>query len=180
MNEVRDASAEPTPPEPPPAEHTALLAQLPANVLYAAEQDMWVRPEADGTVTVGATHLVAAHGQFMLFTPRPLGTEVERDRSLGVMETAKTAVAIHAPVSGRIVATNDAVVQDVSLVERDPYGSGWLFRIQPAALDAERASLLELQAYAGWLAPRLAAKQAARPIDDEFGEDLSVDPHRGY
>lgn len=180
MSEESTVPVAPAPPEQPSAEDQALLAQLPAGLLYAAEQDMWVRPEADGTVTVGATHLVAAHGQFMLFTPRPPGTEVERDRSLGVMETAKTAVAIHAPVSGRIVAANDAVLQDVSLVERDPYGSGWLFRMQPAALDAERSSLLDLPAYAGWLAPRLAAKQAARPIADEFGEDLSVDPNRGY
>lgn len=178
-------SLEPAVPDPAPAAEGQVaedqgLARLAPGLLYAAEQDMWVRPEADGTVTVGATHLVAAHGQFMLFTPRPPGTEVQRDRSLGVMETAKTAVAIHAPLSGRIVAANEAVVQDVSLVERDPYGEGWLFRLQPSALDAERASLLDVSGYASWLLPRLAAKQAAKPIDDEFGEDLSIDPNRGY
>lgn len=81
----------------------ALLQQFPADRLYAAEQDMWVRIEPDGTAVIGATHLVVAHGQFMLFTPRPVGTEVARDRSLGVMETAKTAIAVHAPVSGRII-----------------------------------------------------------------------------
>jgi len=140
---------------------------------------MWVRPEADGTLCVGATHLVAAHGQFMLFTPRPVGTEVVRDHSLGVMETAKTAVAIHAPVSGRLIESNLAVVEDVSLVERDPYGEGWLFRVQPTALADERAGLQDLQAYATWLLPRLAQK-LVKPIADEFGEDLTVDPHRGY
>jgi glycine cleavage system H protein len=157
------------------------LALLSQSVLYAPEMDMWVREEADGHVTVGATHLVAAHGQFMLFTPRPHGTVVARDRSLGVMETAKTAVAMHAPLSGRIVEANPAVVDDVSLVERDPYGAGWLFRLAPTALDAERATLQDPAAYAAWLEPRLAEKQQARPIDnDEFGDDLIVDPHRGY
>jgi glycine cleavage system H protein len=161
----------------PPPE---LLAQLADDVLYAAEQDMWVRLDDDGLVTVGATHVVAAHGQFMLFTPRPLGTLVARDASLGVMETAKTAMAIHAPLSGRIVTANVAVVDDVTLVERAPYGEGWLFRMAPSALDAERAQLSEPHAYAGWLAPRLAQKLAVKPIDDEFSEDLIVDPNRGY
>lgn len=156
------------------------LTLLSAAVLYAPEQDMWVREEADGLVTVGATHLVAAHGQFMLFTPRPVGTEVGRDRSLGVMETAKTAVAIHAPLSGTIIEANAAVVDDVALVERDPYGAGWLFKLRPAQLAEERATLQDHAAYAAWLEPRIEQK-LAKPVEvDEFGDDLSVDPHRGY
>jgi glycine cleavage system H protein len=155
---------------------------LPADLLFAPEQDMWVREEADGTVTVGATHVVAAHGQFMLFTPRAVGSDVERDRSLGVMETAKTAVAVHAPLSGRIVAVNEAVVADIALVAREPYGAGWLVRLQPATLAGERGTLMAAGDYAAWLAPRLAQKQAdAVPLDDdEFKEDLTVDPYRGY
>ena len=151
---------------------------LPSDLLYAAEQDMWVRFDADGTALVGATHLVAAHGQFMLFSPRSVGTVIARDRSLGVMETAKTAVAVHAPLSCRIVEINAAVVANVALAERDPYGAGWFFRVVPTALDAERSLLLDRDAYAEWLAPRLAAKQA-KPIDED-GDDLVVDPLRGY
>jgi glycine cleavage system H protein len=156
---------------------TALLQLLPADRLFAAEQDMWVRIEPDGTATVGATHLVVAHGQFMLFTPRPVGTDVARDRSLGVMETAKTAIAVHAPVSGRILEANAAVVADVTLVEREPYGAGWLVRMAPSAIEAERGALHDAQSYAAWLAPRLADKQA-KPIDDQV--DLSIDPLRGW
>jgi glycine cleavage system H protein len=115
----------------------------------------------------------------MLFTPRPNGTEFVRDQSLGVMETAKTAVAIHAPVSGRVVEANAAAVADVTLVERDPYGEGWLFRVQPTAFDAERGALQDAVSYANWLMPRLAQKMV-KPVPDEFGEDLSIDPNRGY
>jgi glycine cleavage system H protein len=168
--------------EPSSGAEAQAAIELPADLLFAPEQDMWVRVEGDGTVTVGATHIVAAHGQFMLFTPRAVGTEVERDRSLGVMETAKTAVAVHAPLSGRIVAINEAVVSDVALVAREPYGAGWLVRLQPAALADERGALMAAADYATWLAPRLAQKQAAAaPLDDdEFKEDLNVDPYRGY
>jgi glycine cleavage system H protein len=156
------------------------LDRLAADVLYAPAQDMWVRREDDGTVTVGATHLVARHGQFMLFTPRPPQTVVEEDRSLGVMETAKTAVAVRTPLGGRIVAINQAVVDDVSLVERDPYGAGWLVKLAPTDWEVAQAGLLPSAQYAQWLLPRLAEK-TAKPIEfDEFSEDLSIDPHRGY
>jgi glycine cleavage system H protein len=159
---------------------TNILDALAPDVLYAPEQDMWVRLEADGTARVGATHLVAAHGQFMLFTPRPVGTEVARDRSIGVMETVKTAVAVHAPISGRIIEVNTSAVDNIHFVITDCYGAGWLLRIAPTALETERASLLDCAAYRAWVEPRLGDKLAALPIDD-FGEgDLEIDPHRGY
>src|SRR5512139_508248 len=154
-----------------------LLQRLDPAVLYAAEQDMWVRLEDGGMATIGATHLVAHHGQFMLFSPRPVGTRIARDRSLGVMETAKTAVAVHAPLSCEIVEVNPAVLADVTLIEREPYAAGWMFRVRPIALAGERASLLDSAAYAQWLAPRLAEKMAP-PID--HGVDLDVDPLRGW
>lgn len=157
-----------------------ILDKLPADRLYAPEMDMWVRLEEDGIARLGATHLVAAHGQFMYFTPRPAGTTVERDRSMGVMETAKTVVAIHAPISGTVVEVNEAVAGDVAPVERDPYGEGWMFRVAPSALEAERELLLDADAYARWLEPRLAEKAGEKPIADEFEEDLGVDPNRGY
>jgi glycine cleavage system H lipoate-binding protein len=154
-----------------------LLARLDRTVFYAPEQDMWVRLEEGGLATVGATHLVAHHGQFMLFTPRPVGRTIARDRSLGVMETAKTAVAVRAPLSCEIVAVNAAVLGDLTLIERDPYGAGWMFRVRSTALDAERDGLLDADAYAAWLAPRLAEKLAP-PID--LQRDLDIDPMRGW
>jgi glycine cleavage system H protein len=157
-----------------PAAMNLDLDRLPADLLYAAEQDMWVRFEEGGIVLTGATHLVAGHGQFMLFTPRPVDTPVLRGRSLGVMETAKTAVAIHSPFTGRIVAANPDVERDVALVQKDPYGAGWLFRLRPTALDEERADLLDVHAYRAWLAPRLDRFRA--PADD--APDQVFDPTR--
>jgi len=156
-----------------------VLDRLAADVLYAPEQDMWVRLESDGTARVGATHLVASHGQFMLFTPRPVGTEVALDRSLGVMETAKTAVAVHAPLSCRIVEINASVVDNIHFVITDPYGAGWLLRVEPTALEAERGALMDAATYRAWVEPRLGEKLAA-PIDEFGDDDLKIDPHQGY
>jgi len=138
---------------------------LPADLLYAPEQDMWVRLAPEGTATIGAAHLATLHGQFMFFSPRPVGTEVKRDRSLGVMETAKTAVAIHAPLTCRILEANAAVEADAALVTRDPYGAGWLFRVLPTALADERVALLDAPAYRAWLAPRM--ERFKPPIQDD-------------
>jgi glycine cleavage system H protein len=157
----------------------SILDQLAPDVLYAPEQDMWVRFEADGLARIGATHLVAAHGQFMLFTPRPVGTVVDCDRSLGVMETAKTAVAVHAPLSCRVVEINTSAVDNIHLVISDPYGGGWLFRVEPTSLEAERERLLDVAAYRAWVEPRLAEKMAP-PIDEFNDEDFDIDPNRGY
>ncbi|MGZ9031104.1 MAG: glycine cleavage system protein H [Burkholderiaceae bacterium] len=156
-----------------------VLDGLSADVLYAPEQDMWVRLEADGTARVGATHLVAMHGQFMTFTPRPAGTEVQRDRSLGVMETAKTAVAMHAPLSCKVIETNSSAVDNIHLVITDPYGSGWLFKVEPTNLEAECGSLLQVAAYREWVEPRLGDKLAP-PIDEFDTDDFDIDPNRGY
>ena len=154
-----------------------LLEKLDRSVLYAPGQDMWVRLEDGGMATIGATHLVAHHGQFMLFSPRPAGMTIGRDRSLGVMETAKTAVAVHSPLSCEIVEVNPVVLADVTVIEREPYTAGWMFRVRPTALAAERADLLDADPYAQWLAPRLAEKLAP-PID--LDRDLDVDPLRGW
>ena len=156
-----------------------VLDQLATDVLYAPEQDMWVRFEPDGTARVGATHLVALHGQFMTFTPRPAGTEVARDRSLGVMETAKTAVAIHAPLSCKVIEANSSAVDNIHLVITDPYGAGWLLKVEPTNLEPERAGLMDVAAYRAWVEPRLADKLTP-PIDEFSTDDFDIDPNRGY
>lgn len=145
---------------------------IPSGLLYAPQQELWVRLEADGSATLGATHLAARHGEFLLYSPRPAGHGFARDGSIGVMETGKSVIAIHAPLSGRLVAINVAAVADAGLVNRDPYGAGWLVRIEPAALLAERAALLDADEFRAWV-ERLPA-----PADESSAEPF--DPTRGW
>jgi glycine cleavage system H protein len=161
------------------ADAQRFLDGLAADRLYAAEQDMWLSLREDGLVRIGVTHLVAGHGQFMLFVPRPAGLLVARDRSLGVMETAKTAVAIHAPLSCRIVEANSAAADNIHLVVADPYGAGWMFTVEPTELERERPLLMDAAAYREWLRPRLAERLIA-PIDEFRTDDFDIDPNRGY
>jgi glycine cleavage system H protein len=152
------------------ATHVAQLERLPGDRLYAALQDLWVRFEDDGTATLGMVHLMAVHVQFLLFTPRPAGSPVAFDRSLGVMETAKSAVAIHAPLSCRIVEANVALERDIGLLTRDPYGAGWLLRVQPTGCDAERERLIDVTAYRAWLASRMDRFDPPPPASGDAAE----------
>jgi glycine cleavage system H lipoate-binding protein len=95
------------------------------------------------------------------------------------METAKTAVAIHAPLSCRIIEANEAAADNIHLIVADPYGTGWMFHVEPTDLDTERAGLLDAAAYRAWLEPRLHEKLAA-PVDDFYTENFDIDPNRGY
>jgi len=107
-----------------------ILAELPEDCLYAAEQDLWLRPEGD-EVVVGAVRFVVAHGDFMLFYPRPCEIPVMRERSLGVMETAKTAVAITCPISCTIIETNQAAQQNIDVVYREWLSAHHHERLRP-------------------------------------------------
>jgi glycine cleavage system H protein len=95
------------------------------------------------------------------------------------METAKTAVAIHAPLSCRVIEPNSSAMDNIHLVITDPYGCGWLFKVEPTALDAERELLMDAAAYRAWVEPRLAEKLEP-PIDEFSEDDFDIDPNRGY
>lgn len=134
-----------------------ILAELPEDRLYAAEQDLWVRQE-ENLVVVGANRFVTHHGQFMLFYPRPCEIPVMKGRSLGVMETAKTAVAIEAPISCVIVETNQLVQNNVDVAVNDPYGEGWLYKLAPNCWEEDCAGLMTVGQYREWLSNNSATR----------------------
>jgi glycine cleavage system H lipoate-binding protein len=153
------------------------LEAIPPALLHAPQHELWIRLEADGSATLGATHLAVRHGEFLLFTPRPVGHGFVRDASIGVMETGKSVIAIHAPLSGRILAINAAAVADARLVNRDPYGAGWLMRVEPISaivFAAERAAWLDAAGFRAWVG-RLP--QASSAASDPSGSD-EFDPTR--
>lgn len=121
---------------------------IPDDRLYCPEHDMWVQAQADGTALVGASSYgIHLAGEILAFTAKPNGAEVARGRGLGTVECRKTVLAVHAPVSFRLLAGNEAAEERPALINRDPYGTGWMARVQPTDWEAERASLLDGAAY---------------------------------
>jgi glycine cleavage system H protein len=105
----------------------------------------WLRTESD-TVAIGITEHAQQLLGDMVFVELPtVGDEVSAGQELGVVESVKAASDFYAPVSGTVTAINEEVVENPSLVNTDPYHSGWLVRIQPSHPDEINELLSEDQ-----------------------------------
>jgi glycine cleavage system H protein len=119
--------------------------KTPQDLKYTKSHE-WVRQEADGTVSVGITdHAQEQLGDVVFVeSPKP-GRTVKKGEECGVIESVKAASDIYAPVSGEIVAANDALADQPEKVNEDAYAA-WMFRIKPSDA-AELAGLLDAAAY---------------------------------
>jgi glycine cleavage system H protein len=121
---------------------------FPADRLYDVNSDMWVMGDAT-YVVVGATGFgLFLAGPIIAFTAKPRGAEVIKSRGLGTVESSKTVVAVHAPLSLVLDETNEAAECRPQMVNEDPYGAGWMARGRPLAWQAERGALVDADAYA--------------------------------
>ncbi|MCQ4276739.1 glycine cleavage system protein H [Stutzerimonas degradans] len=106
--------------------------EFPDTLRYAPEHSLWLREEDDGSVTLGLTaYGCALYGQIFAFTPKRVGMRIERDRGFGVVEFAKAAASARSPLTGELLAVNEALRERPSLINRDCYGEGWMARLQP-------------------------------------------------
>lgn len=106
----------------------------------------WVALEG-GTAIVGVSdHAQHEITDVVFVEPPKVGRKVKQGEAVAVVESVKAAFDIYAPVSGEVAAVNEAVVKDPALVNRDPHGEGWLFKIKPSN-PAEAQSLMDWAGY---------------------------------
>ena len=120
---------------------------VPEQLRYTEEHE-WVAglDNEDGVVTVGITAYAAdALGDVVYVDLPEEGEAIEAGEPCGEAESTKSVSDIYAPVTGEVTAVNTAVVDDPALVNSDPYGEGWLFKVR---LDSEPAGMLDAAAYA--------------------------------
>ena len=111
------------------------MSNIPADLKYVASHE-WLRQEEDGTITVGITH----HAQDLLgdivYVELPeVGEHVDVDAEIAVVESVKAASDVYAPITGEILAVNEALVDAPETINEDPYGEGWFFKIKPDNAD---------------------------------------------
>ncbi|MGQ0457018.1 MAG: glycine cleavage system protein GcvH [Hyphomicrobium sp.] len=103
------------------------------------EEHEWLTLDGD-VATVGVTEFAATQLGDMVFVDLPkLGAKLSKGAAAAVVESVKTASDVYAPLAGEVVELNDAVVKDPSLVNSDPLGKGWLYKLKladPADFDA--------------------------------------------
>ena len=121
---------------------------LPNDRWYDVQRDMWVKQISDEQLEIGATALgLHLAGEVIAFTPKPQGAEIDRGRGLGTMETGKTVLAIHCPVSLRMTSSNDEAEANPSLLEKFPYSAGWMVRGTTNTWAEEVKGLVDADAY---------------------------------
>ncbi|HEY8555547.1 MAG TPA: glycine cleavage system protein GcvH [Burkholderiales bacterium] len=122
------------------------MSNTPAELKYTKSHE-WVRREPDGTVTVGITdHAQELMGDLVYVELPEAGRQVSSGKECAVVESVKAASDVYAPVSGEIVAANTALGDTPELINKDPYGEGWMFRIRPSD-PKEIDALLDAAAY---------------------------------
>src|SRR5262245_22035088 len=114
--------------------------------LKFAETHEWIRVEGD-VGTVGITDHAQAELTDIVFAATPkVGTKVAAKEAPAVVESVKAASDIYSPVAGDIVGANDALSDNPALINQDPYGEGWIFKIRIADF-SELGNLLDAAAY---------------------------------
>jgi glycine cleavage system H protein len=112
----------------------------------------WVRAAPDGAVEIGITeHAQSALGDLVFVEVPEVGRAVNAGEASAVVESVKAASDVYSPVSGKVIASNGQLATQPELLNQDPYGGGWLFRVQTnAPIDA--AALMSAADYAKYLA----------------------------
>ncbi len=121
------------------------MKNIPAELKYT-ESHEWIRTEADGSVTVGITAFAQdALGDIVYVELPDVGASFDAGKPCAVVESVKAASDIYAPVSGKVIAINDALKDTPELINQDAFDA-WMFKLQPA--DASQiAGLMDAQTY---------------------------------
>jgi glycine cleavage system H protein len=118
--------------------------------LYFTREHEWIRVDGD-TATVGiSNHAQEALGDIVFAEVPEAGRRVSKGQEAAVVESVKAASDVYAPVSGEVIEGNQAVADDPALVNSDPEGQGWFFKLK---LDnsSELEGLMDEAAYRDWV-----------------------------
>jgi glycine cleavage system H protein len=109
--------------------------EIPGDLKFATSHE-WVRVEDDGTLTIGISgHAQEQLGDLVFVETPEIDRACEAAEGIAVVESVKAASDIYAPVNGTVIDANGELADNPELVNTDPYGAGWIFKIRPDELD---------------------------------------------
>ncbi len=127
------------------------MSNVPGDLRYTKSHE-WIRTLPDGSVEIGITdHAQNALGDLVFVEVPESGRQVGTGDAFAVVESVKAASDVYSPVSGEVVAGNDALATQPELVNEEPYGQGWIARVRPSSA-ASIESLLDAAQYQEHLA----------------------------
>jgi len=126
------------------------MSNVPADLKYVKSHE-WLRVEADGSVTIGITdHAQAALGDLVFVETPDAGRALAVGESCAVVESVKAASDVYAPIAGEVLAANDTLGSAPEVLNSDPYGDGWMWKMKPSN-PAEIDALLDAAGYQDYL-----------------------------
>jgi glycine cleavage system H protein len=118
---------------------------VPSDLRYTKDHE-WVRVDGE-TATIGVTDFAAGQLGDVVFVDLPVvGRSVDQFATFGVVESVKAVSDLYAPVSGEVVEVNDSLASKPELVNSDPFGEGWMIRVEIGDA-AQLGDLLDAAAY---------------------------------
>ena len=106
------------------------MSELPGDLLFTKDHE-WLRREADASVTIGITeHAATALGDLVYVELPEVGQDVDAGGEMAVVESVKAASDVYAPVAGSVAAVNEDLSDDPEKINADPYGDGWIVRME--------------------------------------------------
>lgn len=128
------------------------MSDIPSDLFYTEEHEYLKRTNEDGVFAVGITDYAQGELGDVVFVELPDGgTSFSRMDVFGTIEAVKAVSDLYCPLQGEVVAVNDALDDDPSLVNSDPYGDGWMIKLKLADPGAV-SSLLSADSYAEHIA----------------------------
>ncbi len=123
---------------------------IPDDLMYTKEHE-WAK-NAGGSVRVGITDYAAKTLNDVVYVTSPkVNAKVEQTKSMGTVESIKAVSEVYSPVSGTVTKVNGELDSHPELVNKSPYGEGWLIEVKPANFASESKSLLDAGTYASYL-----------------------------
>jgi len=117
------------------------MSQIPADLRYTKSHE-WMRTLPDGTVEIGITdHAQQSLGDLVFVEVPEAGRKLTAGDACAVVESVKAASDVYSPLTGEVVAGNPALSTQPELINKDPFGEGWILRLKPSAGGAAAESL---------------------------------------
>lgn len=124
------------------------MSNIPQELRYTSTHE-WIRTEGEGLFTIGITeHAQDLLGDMVFLDLPDVGDAVVTGDDCAVAESVKAASDVYSPLTGEVVAVNETLEDSPELVNSDPFGEGWLFKVK-AEDPAEVEGLLDAEGYAG-------------------------------
>ena len=140
--------------------------------LYYHEKYAWAKVEEGNKVRVGMTDIFQKEAGDVVYVDLPFqGDDVEQGETCGKIQSSKWIGKLISPVSGAILEVNEQLEDDSTLINKDPYGDGWIMVLEPSNLEPDLKNLMQADGLDSWVEAELKRAEQLRKKGEEGKEE---------